>query len=292
MTIGLMPNIQKENILNVLNEIWDKLNENGFNILISRDILTFLSKLPEYMKTSICHDNNDFGNRSDIVISIGGDGTMLYTAHLLKDFDTPLAGLNFGKLGFLAEYESNNLLELIEDIKNKTYFIDERIALEGVTNEDSNNKLYALNDLVIDKGRWPKMITLTIKVDDDYVSTFSADGLIISTPTGSTGYSLSAGGPIVNPLADVILINPISPHTLTMRPLVLSSKQKINISVESYSDIQINCDGQRVFTYHPPIEVEIKKASKPFKLLHTNKKNYFQILRNKLFWGLDVRNNK
>ena len=137
------------------------------------------------------------------------------------------------------------------------------------------------------------MIELKLQVDDDYVTTFSADGIIIATPTGTTGYSLSAGGPIVSPAADAIVVNPISPHTLTMRPLVLSSKQKIIVTVDSpYKTIQINTDGQRVHYYKPPSTIEIYKSDIPLKLVHTNKTNYFETLRNKLYWGLDIRNNK
>ena len=137
------------------------------------------------------------------------------------------------------------------------------------------------------------MIQLTLQVDDDYVTTFSADGIIIATPTGTTGYSLSAGGPIVSPTADAIVVNPISPHTLTMRPLVLSSKQKIIVTVDSpYKSVQINTDGQRVHYFSPPLTIEIRKSEIPLKLVHTDKMNYFETLRTKLFWGLDIRNNK
>jgi NAD+ kinase len=135
------------------------------------------------------------------------------------------------------------------------------------------------------------MIELTIKVDNDYVSTFSADGIIVATPTGSTGYSLSTGGPIVNPKADAITISPISPHTLTMRPLVLSSNQKIEIQVRSPELVQVSCDGQRVHYFDSPVTLEIFKSNKPVRLIHSTKTNYFEILRNKLYWGLDIRKN-
>jgi NAD+ kinase len=166
------------------------------------------------------------------------------------------------------------------------------MALIAGSVEKENKELYAINDIVIDKGPWPKMINLTIKVDDDYVSTFSADGLIIATPTGSTGYSLSAGGPIINPKADVITLSPVAPHTLTMRPLIISSMQKITVIANSLSDkIQVSCDGQRVEFYNSPLTIQVEKDVKPVNLVHSNRINYYEILRNKLYWGLDVRKN-
>jgi NAD+ kinase len=181
-------------------------------------------------------------------------------------------------------------VEFLKDIKAKNYYFEERMTLIATCGNKPENELYAVNDLVIDKGHWSKMIQITMKVDNDYVSTFSADGLIIATPTGSTGYSLSVGGPIVNPQADVITLSPIAPHTLTIRPLVISSKQKISIIVDSPVDnIQIRCDGQRVSFVKPFETIEIEKSNHPFRLVHSNRTNYFEILRNKLYWGLDVR---
>jgi NAD+ kinase len=166
------------------------------------------------------------------------------------------------------------------------------MALEAVCDKESEQELYAINDMVLDKGRWPKMIEVTVHADDDYVATFSADGLIVSTPTGTTGYSLSTGGPIVVPNADVITLCPIAPHTLTMRPLVLSADKKITVILKSqHTSVQVNCDGQRVSYYEPPVKLEIKKSGNPFRLVHTSKTNYFEILRNKLHWGIDLRKN-
>jgi NAD+ kinase len=166
------------------------------------------------------------------------------------------------------------------------------MVLEGYNLLQPEKKILAINDIVIDKGRWPKMIELTIKVDEDYVSTFAADGIIIASPTGSTGYSLSTGGPIISPKTRAIVLSPISPHTLTMRPLVLSDDQRIRISFRSaHSTVQVNCDGQRVYYYEPPATIEIYKSSLPVKLIHTKSTNYFEILRRKLYWGLDIRTN-
>lgn len=291
MTIGIIPNTTKEQILEVVEEVIYKINEYQINYVVSDDLLKLNFAMKPGIKNSRFLSLKEIANVADIVISIGGDGTMLTTAYEFREARIPMVGLNLGKLGFLAEFDMNELDHLLLNIKSGTLIVDERIALEAVSEKTGNEKLFAINDLVIDKGRWPKMITLTLRIDKYDVTTFSADGIIIATPTGSTGYSLSAGGPIVSPKSDAITISPISPHTLTMRPLVISSSQRILITVESqFESVQINCDGQRVHYFEPPFSIEIYKREKPIRLLHTSKTNYYQILRNKLLWGLDVRN--
>jgi NAD+ kinase len=293
MRIGIIPNTAKSEVIEVVKTLISKLNKFGFEHILSNSLLK-LSK--DFNREEMKYEflpNAELCMESDIVISIGGDGTMLTTAYEARNSNTPILGLNFGKLGFLAEFEMKNLDELLTDIKNNNFYIDERITLEAFCRNDEGEKFFAVNDIVIDKGGWSKMIQLSLEVDDDYVTTFSADGLIIATPTGTTGYSLSAGGPIVSPTADAIVINPISAHSLTMRPLVLSSRQKIIVTVESpYKTIQIDTDGQRVQKYKPPLTLEVYKSEVPLKLVHTDRMNYFEILRTKLFWGLDIRNNK
>ena len=291
MTIGIIPNTTKPEILDICRLFIDKLKERKFDYCISDTIEELDSNFINEAGEEHFLSNNELTAKSDMLISLGGDGTMLNTAFEAKESGTPLIGVNLGKLGFLAEFDVNHIDKLIDAIKNEEYEIEERMALEAHCKDSLNEKLYAVNDFVIDKGRWPKMIELTIKVDDEYVSTFSADGLIVATPTGSTGYSLSTGGPIVSPKAHAITLSPISPHTLTMRPLVLSSDQKITIKATSlHTSIQVNCDGQRVHYYEPPLTMEIVKSTNPIRLAHTKDTNYYEFLRNKLLWGLDVRN--
>ncbi|MCX6174484.1 MAG: NAD(+)/NADH kinase [Ignavibacteriales bacterium] len=287
MTIGIIPNTSKSDILGIVKKIIVQLQQNGFDFILSDSILKYKNEFDNAAKFL---SYTDLSKNCDMLVSIGGDGTMLNTAFEVRNSSTPIIGVNFGKLGFLAEFDLTSFSELLHDIKTKNYTIEERMALIAKSSGSVNDELYAINDIVIDKGPWPKMIELTIKVDDDYVSTFSADGLIIATPTGSTGYSLSTGGPIVNPKADVITLSPIAPHTLTMRPLVISSGQKITVMVNSPSEkIQVSCDGQRVNFFNSPAQLTIEKNKQPVRLIHSNRTNYFEILRNKLYWGLDVR---
>lgn len=289
MKIGIIPNISKHETIEAIPKIFSELERNGIECFISEHTFGKNKVISEQFDKSSFLSFEEIGKNCDMVISIGGDGTMLNTAFEVRNYSTPILGLNFGKLGFLAEFDVENFTGFIQEIREKNYVIEDRMALCG-SNKDGNDELYAINDLVIDKGPWPKMIELTVKVDDDYVSTFSADGIIIATPTGSTGYSLSAGGPIVNPKADVITLSPIAPHSLTMRPLVISSKQKITVEVNSpHERIQVSCDGQRVKFYQPPTSISISKHNQPVKLVLSSKANYFETLRTKLLWGLDVR---
>lgn len=290
MKIGIIPNITKPKIFDLVTLLLKKLEDNNFEFFIG---ITAIGKNEDKL-TSIPSikfvQDSELYSYCDIVLSIGGDGTMLQTAYEARHYRTPLLGVNFGKLGFLAEFDINNMDQFISDIKSKHYVIEERMALEAFCKNGETDELFAINDVVIDKGRWPKMIEMTMKIDEEYVSTFSADGLIIATPTGSTGYSLSTGGPIITPKTDAIVISPISPHTLTMRPLVISSRQTIEVTVESaYNSIQVNCDGQRVYDFKSPAVIKIKKSENPVRLVHTKSSEYFEILRSKLFWGLDVR---
>ncbi len=291
MKLGIVPNTDKENITNVVELLVDKLNKKNITHFIS-DIFQKSASSNDILKKCQFMKNGELFAASDIIVSIGGDGTVLSTAYLARETGTPILGINFGKLGFLAEYEINNFDNLIDELLNGDYHIEERITLSGSFDSNGTEELYAINDIVIDKGKWPKMIELELKVDDNYVSTFLADGIIISTPTGSTGYSLSTGGPIVAPKTKAITISPISPHTLTMRPLVLSSDQKISIkTISQFELIQISCDGQRVRQHKSPSIVNISHSNIPLKLVRTKSTSYFDILRKKLFWGVDVRSN-
>ena len=290
MLIGIIANITKANVFEVVSSFTQKLKAIGLDYILTRALTEEKDKLKIELEDDISADDSEIYEKSDIIISIGGDGTMLSTAFHAHFYDKPVLGINLGKLGFLVETDFKDIDKVIGEIKNKEYKVEERMVIEGVCDIPSSEKLYAVNDIVIEKGGWPKMIELTVWVDGEYVTKFSADGLIVATPTGSTGYSLSTGGPIVTPTAKAITLAPISPHSLTIRPLVLSSKQEIVIKADSFfKEIQINCDGQRVFTFPPPIEVKIRKSKKPLKLIHTSLTTYFDTLRNKLLWGVDAR---
>lgn len=293
MLIGIIANITKENVFDVVSSFLAKLKKNKIDYLLTKSLFEDKNKLKIELYEDFVTDDKEIYERSDVIISIGGDGTMLATAFNAQFYNKPVLGVNLGKLGFLVEADINQMDKVIADLKNGNYKIEERMVITGIVEGYKSEKFFAINDIVIDKGGWPKMIELTVWVDGEYVTTLSADGLIVATPTGSTGYSISVGGPIVSPRTDVITLSPISPHSLTVRPLVLPGNQEIVIKADSpYKELQVNCDGQRSFTFPPPMEIKIRKSERPLKLIHTSLTTYFETLRNKLMWGIDLRINQ
>ena len=289
-TIGIIANTTKENVNLVVSELIKKLQTNNFEFLLSNSLLRQKELIAKEIKKSSFVNEDKLCKNSDLIISIGGDGTMLTTAYKAQFFDKPVLGINYGKLGFLSEANINQIDILINEIKLNSVKIEERILITGEVIGHKVERLFAINDIVIDKGGWPKMIELELMVNGEYVTTFSADGIVVATPTGSTGYSLSIGGPIVSPLTDAITLSPISPHSLTVRPIVLPSDQEIFIrAISLHKEILVNCDGQRVFAVPPPLKIKISKSKRSLKLVRTSLTSYFETLRSKLLWGVDLR---
>lgn len=290
MKIGIIANTKKEKIYEVITSLIKNLKKNDFEYLLSADLLKNKKFIDEELEKKHFQNEDELCKNSDMIISIGGDGTMLASAHKAQFYDKPVLGINLGNLGFLAEVNINQMDSFIKEIKNNNYEIQERMVIIGKCIGHKIDKLFAINDIVVDKGGWPKMIDITINVGGEHVTSFAADGLIVATPTGSTGYSISVGGPIVSPKLNVITLSPISPHSLTVRPLVLPSDNEIIIGANSlHKEVLINCDGQRVFAFPPPFQIKITKSSRPLKLVHTSLTSYFETLRNKLLWGIDLR---
>ncbi len=288
MKAGIIANTGKDNITGAVATVALALVNEGFGCVISDTLKPLATKV--LLESFEFLDDVELVETSDIIISLGGDGTLLSTASKTIQSGKPIVGINFGKLGFLTEIQKETLHEAFKEIKAGEYSIEERIVLDGRSDQLDHCDIFAINDIVIEKGGWPKMMEIRLFADDELVSGFSADGLIIATPTGSTGYSMSAGGPIVNPGADVIVISPICPHSLTMRPIVLPARMVIRVEVLSHPvKFSINCDGQRVNELASPFTIEIIKGKNPLRLIRTKDTSYFKVLRNKLYWGLDVR---
>lgn len=293
MLLGIIANITKENVFEVVSSFTSKLKKEKIDYILTKAVVEENGKFKLRIDEDFIAEDDILYEKSDIIVSIGGDGTMLATAFKAHAFNKPVLGLNLGKLGFLVETDISQMESVINLLKKKKYTVEERMVLNATCDVPQCDKLIAVNDLVIEKGGYPKMIEITAWVDDEYVTTFSADGLIVATPTGSTGYSLSTGGPIVAPTTKAITLSPISPHSLTVKPIVLSSEQVIKLRADSpHKEIQVSCDGQRVSYIPPPLELLIKKSDRPLKLIKTSLTTYFETLRNKLLWGIDVRRNK
>jgi NAD+ kinase len=227
----------------------------------------------------------------DMIIVLGGDGTMLSVCRLIKDREIPVLGVNLGGLGFITEIQKNELYDVLEKILNGECPLEERIMLTACVyrNNERIAEFTVMNDVVVNKGALARIIDLETYINDMYVTTFKADGLIVSTPTGSTAYALSAGGPILYPTLKSLVLSPICPHTLTNRPIVLPDDVLIEIILKSKGeDIFLTLDGQIGFPLQMNDVIEVRKSPFKTKLITPFEKNYFHVLRTKLKWGGEI----
>jgi NAD+ kinase len=226
--------------------------------------------------------------KADLIISLGGDGTLLNIAPLVERPDVPILGVNLGGLGFITEVAVDELESVLAKTLEGDYEVEKRMTLEVRVNTKNGKlrKFRVLNDAVIAKGARSRIIDLETYIGDDYLCTYRADGLIISTPTGSTAYSLAAGGPILEPALGAIILSPICPHTLTNRPIVVPNKSTIQVTLRSFGDTVILIpDGQPGVRLNNGDQVEARDFGLPVSLIKLPSRSYYEILRNKLKWG-------
>ena len=229
----------------------------------------------------------------DLKIGIGGDGTLLKMIRTLQKQDGPLIGINFGTLGFLAELQPDHWEEAFVQIFRGKYFIDERVLLKSFVwrknSHDEKEKIfraYALNDIVFGHGGLARLTNFRVKVGRRNLSTYRSDGLIFATPTGTTAYSLSAGGPIVSPGLDVVTVTPVAPHRLTHRPIVLPTDRAINLDFDARAEsVSLTIDGQIHFSMRPTDEVTIQRATRTVRFIRLKQSHFFRTFRNKMGWG-------
>ena len=224
----------------------------------------------------------------DCLISLGGDGTILRLIHHFPHLQAPLLGINLGHLGFMTDIPLTELYSCLEELAAGEYTIEKRIMMEGKT--ANGDICFAVNEMVIHRSRNPSLIDLSIHVDGVYLNTFSADGIIVSTPNGSTAYSLSAGGPILTPDLNAFVITPISPHTISNRPLVLMPKQTIEVQyLSAYDPVEITYDGFSRHTLSTHETFTLYKSKRTFNMATLKRTDYFSTLRTKLGWSGQVR---
>ena len=230
----------------------------------------------------------DIPGQADLVVVLGGDGTLISGARLVGDREVPILGVNLGSLGFLTEITLDELYPALESCLKGDYSVSERMMLRATVVRDGIEfeEHQVLNDAVINKGVLARIIDLETTVNGSYLTTFKADGLVISTPTGSTGYSLSANGPIVHPELECLVITPICPHTLTNRPIVMASDVLITLELKSVNeDVHLTLDGQVGVELKYGDQVRIRKSEHRTRLVRSRSKDYFEVLRTKLKWG-------
>ena len=228
----------------------------------------------------------------DLLISFGGDGTLLDTVTMIKNSNIPVLGINAGRLGFLANINQDDILLAVKALKNRDYNLDER-SLLNVENQiilSKNNSNFALNEITVHKKDSSSMLKIEAFLDDEFLNTYWADGLVIATPTGSTAYSLSCGGPIIIPGSNNFVITPISPHNLNLRPMVVGDNVSIKLKAASRESFFLVSMDSRSVTLENNEEIIIKKADFKLQLIELPDHNFLKTVRNKLFWGKDSRN--
>lgn len=233
-------------------------------------------------------DDERFGLESDLIVVLGGDGTMISTARLVGDADVLVLGINYGSLGYLTDFRIEEMFPALESIFAGEFEIDRRVMLhaEHWRGEEMLAAGRVLNDVVINKAALARIIEIDVSLNGLFVNSFRADGLIISTPTGSTAYNLSAGGPIIYPSMNAVVLTPICPFTLTNRPIVVPDDAMIELKLEKENEgVVLTLDGQIGYTMKAQERVVIRKSRTTFNLVQPQNRNYFDVLRNKLKWG-------
>jgi NAD+ kinase len=224
----------------------------------------------------------------DLILVLGGDGTMIATARMIEDLEVPVLGINYGGLGYLTEFRIEELYSALGSILDGNYRLDKRVMLRTLhqRGDEVINRNRVLNDVVINKSALARIIEIDVYLNDQFVNSFRADGLIVSTPTGSTAYNLSAGGPVIFPSMNAIVITPICPFTLSNRPIVVPDDAVIELRLKTdQEDVALTLDGQVGFPLKIGDRVVIQKSRTTFNLIQPSNRNYFDVLRDKLRWG-------
>lgn len=243
------------------------------------------------IKAQLKEIGKDEFSQMDFIFSVGGDGTLLDTVTFIGNSEVPVLGINTGRLGFLATVAKENIEGAISDLFDGQYTIEARAVLEmHASRQVFNGTNFALNEFTIHKRDTSSMITVHTYIDGQYLNSYWADGLIVSTPTGSTGYSLSCGGPLITPGARNFVITPVSPHNLNVRPIVVSDESEISFRIEGRSEKFLISLDSRSTAIDASVELKVRKAPFSAKLVKFSKYNYFDTLRQKLNWGFDMRN--
>lgn len=279
--VGIIANIRKEKALGCAAELEVWLRQQGMEVLLDEEIAAAL-KAPDGV------ERHSLAARADLLVVLGGDGAMLRAARSVREFPIPIVGINLGAFGYLTEINLNEMYPSLERILRGEYATQDRMMLDVEVNRDGRVlcEFTVLNDAVINRGDLSRIIDMETAVDDHYLTTFRADGLIISTPTGSTAYSLSAGGPIVFPSQDVIIVNPICPHTLTNRPIILPSTITVSVKVWSEDEgMNVDLDGQESLSLKSGDLLIVRKSRYVTTLVSSSNRDYLEILRSKLGWG-------
>ncbi len=285
----IVANPEKYSIQKPLIRVVEWCKSNNTPLFITQELFSFFPALSEFDSLKIVSSETEAIQNSEIVIALGGDGTMLHTAQMVKYSSKPVLGINTGRLGFMANIQPSQIEDAFDHIVKNDFTIDKRDLLQATVS--GGKSYYALNEFLFTKKDTSSMITLSVEYDGKLINDYWADGLLVSSPSGSTAYNLSAGGPIVLPGTPVMVLTPINPHTLTTRPLVLPSGKKLTVKTsETPENILFSYDGT-ILPHNSKLDVEISRSEFSFHLIQLPDQNFFETLRNKLMWGMDKRKN-
>lgn len=285
-TIGVVANKRKPEMKDLVGNLMSWLDAKGIEPVIWDDLAELVGK-GNFVSLE------EVAAGSDIVVALGGDGTLLRAARAVEDRRTPILGVNVGSLGFLTEVALPEMYEALEEIVSDGYHCEERMNVDAAVlrNGEQVASYTALNDMVINKGALSRVVELKMAVNCNYLATYTADGLIVSTPTGSTAYSLSAGGPIVNPSMEAIIATPICPHTLAVRPMILAPDQELSVALwAGYSchgepEVTLTVDGQVGFNLLTGDRIVFTRSERKTLLVQSGYRTFYEVLREKLKWG-------
>lgn len=279
MAVGLIPNLQKPLAVAACRELVSWLELKGIRVCLTTEVAAYLQR------TEFAVDDVTMAETCKLIVVLGGDGTLLSVVRRQALRGLPILGINLGKLGFLTEIELENMHAGMERVLRGDYSVQERMMLQVRVLRKGQvvNDLHALNEVVVSKGAFSRMLELSIAIDGQYIDPLPADGCIVATPTGSTAYSLSAGGPIVDPDISVLLLTPICPHSLHSRPMVISPHSKLSITVNAqHDDILLTIDGQESFPLQLEDQVVVSRAHDVARLVRLSTHGFYDVLRQKL----------
>ncbi|MBI9054322.1 MAG: NAD kinase [Bacteroidales bacterium] len=282
----------EEGFKEYIKKFFEILNQNNVQIVVFKEFYDFLRKIIDLKNDSIevFTKHTELKENIDLLFSIGGDGTILSAINYVRNYGIPIVGINTGRLGFLASIAKDEIESALQAILTSNYQVEERSLLKLRTSSNHFGDFpYSLNEVAIQKVD-SEMITVHVYIDGEYLNTYWSDGLIVSTPTGSTAYSLSVGGPIIIPQSGNFIISPISPHNLTVRPIVLPDTSTLELKLESRALNYIASLDHRSMMIKNTEELFIRKADFKVKLIKLNNTSFYKTLRNKLMWGVDKRN--
>lgn len=274
-------------------ELLEELQNIRASVYVVEEFIELFSGYNLDLDYGIFSQTSGLDSSFDMFISFGGDGTMLRAVTYVKDLGIPIVGVNTGRLGFLSTFKKEDVRKIVTEFVAGHYKIEERSLVEVGLNSDLDefgNINFALNEITVSRKDTTSMITVETYLNDEYLTSYWADGLIVSTPTGSTGYSLSCGGPVIAPTAKSLVLTPIAPHNLNARPLVISDDTYIRLKVSGREENHLVSLDSRIASIPNGKEIIIKKSDFTIKMIEYNSESFFKTLRNKLLWGQDKRN--